>query len=1130
MKKFTDFVIEKRHYILVLFIVLAIVCGYLSTLVKVNRDMSLYLPKDSETRKGNDIMEEEFPNENESSLNVMFTNITDEEKIAEELRSIPNVSEVTTDKKDEYTLFTLTVSAKADSKEAKQVFDEVNSKYDNIDLSGDINDENKDILPVWIVALAIFCGLIILIIMCDSYIEPFLFLFAILLAVVFNKGTNIIFSSVSSITNAIAAILQLALSMDYSIMLINRYRQEKEKNPDKVEAMKNALYGSFATISSSSITTIVGLLALVFMSFTIGRDLGIVLAKGVLFSLISVFFCLPSLILMFDKLIIKFKKKSPKFKLDGLGKIVYKFRYAGVAIFVIIFSLAFVFKNYLNIKYTDSETDIVKETFTPTNQFAIIYPKEKEELIEEYTPTLENNENITEVLALNNTIEDVLPYNELNDKLEDTTIDDYLLKILYYHYFNEKEDNKINLNDFLSFIQDNVYNNEKLNKEVTKEIKNNITKLENFTNKKLITKKHTSKEIADMFLIKENTLNNLLIYYNSLNTKTTLTIKEFMDFVNKNYPNEVPKDILPFLDTNALNKELDYITLSKYFNMDEETVKNIYLYYLNTHELPKLTINEVVSLIDKEELASVKTFSNKEFITSKKTKKEMATIFNLNPEEVAYLYQDNDTLTPYEFINILVKVKNTEEINKLYLIMDSTINDKTYSYDELALVLGIDAATLKNVYILHELPNLTFTPIKFVDFILTNKDILNIDKETTQSLTKLQTIIKATINNTKYNYTDLSNILGISKENTKLIYGAIDTSKKETKLSYQEFINFLINDCLTNKTYAASFNEDKITKITTLNEIINDSLNNKKYGAKDMLTKLKKLDDVDSSLVELLYMYYGSVNDYNDKWTISLSDFVKYLNEDIINDKRFDDYISKETKNNIIEAKDTVSDAREKLSGENYNRLVINSNYPVESDETFDFITKTKNDLNDKDIYLIGNSLVGYEISNNFQNELNLITFLTILFIFIVVAITFKKIFVPIFLVLIIQGAVYLTMSLLTIQGGSVYFMALLIVQCILMGATIDYAILYTSYYMESRQNLDIKESLINAYNKSIHTILTSASILTLVTLVVGYFGSAITGKICITISEGTIASTILTVFLLPNIIAAFDKLFIKKK
>ena len=121
-------------------------------------------------------------------------------------------------------------------------------------------------------------------------------------------------------------------------------------------------------------------------------------------------------------------------------------------------------------------------------------------------------------------------------------------------------------------------------------------------------------------------------------------------------------------------------------------------------------------------------------------------------------------------------------------------------------------------------------------------------------------------------------------------------------------------------------------------------------------------------------------------------------------------------------------------------------------------------------------------------------------------------------------------MSLLTLQGGSVYFMALLIVQCILMGATIDYAILYTSYYMESRQSLDIKESLINAYNKSIHTILTSASILTLVTLVVGYFGSAITGKICITISEGTIASTILTVFLLPNIIAAFDKLFIKKK
>ena len=152
--------------------------------------------------------------------------------------------------------------------------------------------------------------------MCESYVEPFLFLTSILMAVVLNKGTNIIFSNVSHITDSIAAILQMALSMDYSIMLMNRYDQEKKTEKDKVKAMKNALYKAFQAISSSSVTTIVGLLALIFMTFKIGKDLGFVLAKGVLFSLICIFFVLPDLILIFDKWISKTKKRSPNIKVN----------------------------------------------------------------------------------------------------------------------------------------------------------------------------------------------------------------------------------------------------------------------------------------------------------------------------------------------------------------------------------------------------------------------------------------------------------------------------------------------------------------------------------------------------------------------------------------------------------------------------------------------------------------------------------------------------------------------------------------------------------------------------------------------------------------------------------------------
>ena len=173
---------------------------------------------------------------------------------------------------------------------------------------------------------------------------------------------------------------------------------------------------------------------------------------------------------------------------------------------------------------------------------------------------------------------------------------------------------------------------------------------------------------------------------------------------------------------------------------------------------------------------------------------------------------------------------------------------------------------------------------------------------------------------------------------------------------------------------------------------------------------------------------------------------------------------------------------------------------------------------------------MAYEMSQTFESELNFITILTMIAIFVVVAITFKSAIIPLILVLIIQCAVYMIMGILSFTGEKVYFISLLIVQSILMGATIDYAILYTSYYIEHRKTMNIKDSIINSYNKSIHTILTSASILIIVTLIVGYFASAIAARICKTISQGTTCSAILILVLLPAILASCDRIIIKKK
>ena len=241
MRKITDFIINKRYFVLSLFIVLTIISGALSTKVKINHDISKYLPDTSETRIGMDIMEKEFSET--STLNLMFENLSSEEKdkIKDELSHIDGVQSVSydhTDKynKQNYTLYVINVNSKSDSKTSANIYNEITKKYKDYTIytSGSISESNKNVLPFWIIALAVLCALVILLIMCDSFVEPFLFLISILMAVVLNKGTNIIFENVSSITNSIAAILQMALSMDYSIMLMNRYKDEKEKTSDKV--------------------------------------------------------------------------------------------------------------------------------------------------------------------------------------------------------------------------------------------------------------------------------------------------------------------------------------------------------------------------------------------------------------------------------------------------------------------------------------------------------------------------------------------------------------------------------------------------------------------------------------------------------------------------------------------------------------------------------------------------------------------------------------------------------------------------------------------------------------------------------------------------------------------------------
>ena len=283
---------------------------------------------------------------------------------------------------------------------------------------------------------------------------------------------------------------------------------------------------------------------------------------------------------------------------------------------------------------------------------------------------------------------------------------------------------------------------------------------------------------------------------------------------------------------------------------------------------------------------------------------------------------------------------------------------------------------------------------------------------------------------------------------------------------------------------------------------------------------------VPEAAVDLLYL--GKPEDA----VISVPDLLATAQNLLDSNSMFRTLLGEDTLSLLEDAQELLDDARRQLLGTNHSLMAVSTTLPLDAPETFDFIEQLNEDLG-KDLsgsfYLIGNSPMGWEMTKTFSDEQNRITLLTAGAVFLVVLITFRSFVIPAILVLLIQTAVYATMVIIRLQGFSIYYLALLVVQSILMGATIDYAILFTSYYRELRRSGDIPEALLGSYTNSINTILTSGSIMVVATLILGYaFSNPAIGQICHTISKGAACAIVLILFILPGALASLDR-FVKE-
>ena len=748
MEKTAELIVAKRKPILIFMLLFCLLCAFWALKVPINSDMTEYLPGDSPMKKGMDLMAEEFPDLSmPQTIRVMTENLPEDEEEAflAQLKEIPDVSSaVLTEKKDAFSLFTVGTGYAYGSPEERAL----EKALASLDVPGTSitvkNDEATGMdIPGSVFILAAAVLLTVLFVLCPSWTEPFLFLATIGIAIVMNMGTNILLGTVSKITWSISAILQLVLSMDYSIILMTRYRQEKDAQAKEAggtaafspqQAMSRALKRALPSIAGSGFTTLIGLLTLVFMHFKLGKDIGLVLAKGVFLSMVCVFTILPALILCFDRLVEKTKKKVPVIPTGGLADLAYRFRYVLLTGFVILFGITWYLQSFSDTSFTLNPKDPIAEIFPPNNPIVFIFHNEDEEEMAKLASELEQKDNITSVLGYVTTVGKQMTAPEMD------------------HYIHEMISG----------------------------------------------------------------------------------------------------------DASSLASGLS----GEDFDLD---------------------------------------FSNADQMLS-----------------------------------------------------------------------GVNASSLQMVYTL---------------------------------------------------------------------CGADDT------MSIRELFDFA----------------------------------------------------------------------------------VKNLNHPLVSR-----LIGKDLKKSLENAGDIMDRIVSQLKGPSCSLLMLSTTLPVESEETSSFIRGLKDEASSRlrmDYYLIGNSCMGEEMKDNFGSEFLLISLLTAASIFLVIAVTFRKLIIPLILVLLVQCGVFLTIMTTWLLGYKMYYLAVLIVQCILMGATVDYGILFTNYYRDCRQRLSIAESLKETYVCSLHTILTSSLFMIFGTGSIGFSPVDPTiAQICQSIALGAASATLLVLFVLPGVLAALDRFVVKKQ
>lgn len=971
----------------------AVICAVFIPRVKVNADMTLYLPDQSQMKRGMDRMAQTLPNLDQHMrlMGVMLTDTTlvaDAPVVLDSLTGHLTLDSVR--QRDTLTLFRYNITSYTDTDAIKEKVSAYYGSKAVVEVDGD-NMVMTGIGEVVLIGFAIL--FVVLTIMCRSYMEVVLFLAATGIAVMMNMGTNVFLGTVSLVTHSLAAILQMILSMDYSVILMNRFREEKDKGKASPEAMSAAIDASSRTIFSSALTTFVGLVMLIFIKFKIGADVGLVLSKGVVFSLLCNFTVLPGLILMLENAIWKTNKRTPSVPVAPVARFERAFRWPLAVVFVAFFVAAFILQRRTEINFSAYWPTPITDAFPPDNPVMLLYDTDEEARIPDLLDTLAEDPEVVSTLSYPSLALKQLTAKEMTERFSSISplITEDLLDIVYYAKAHPGRTERLRLSQL----------------------------------------EESANILAESGLIPSG-----------------------MDIGSITLP-------------PAESEE----------EPEQEPVAPVEETPVHVEETPVVQdVPDVEGTLVAEEPSAAQadtTFQGLSYedVTTPLTATQVADLVGADRRLISMVYRmagkkgKEDTMAPY----LLVR-----------FVRNEVLSDKRFS----RMVPKADAA------LIHETG-------RQMDSVYAAGPVVAIT-DPAGLIARADTV--ATVHPPLQDTSALAAVLPPTPM-------AEPEPEPEPEPEYVP---------------------------TPLEVLAEMAFTDARYPSREVYKALKGAGmDVTQEEINLLYLYTASRLYPEKDYRMSVGELLAFVGDDLLANPSFAGLVPEGASAEIAEARDMLSSGTDMLRGKECSLAIALTSYPGESAQTHEFVGRLQ-EMVDRSLegehYLIGESVMYNELKDGFPRELLVLTILTVVAIFIIVSLTFKSLIIPVILILTVMSGVYVNVYACGAGGKTMLYLSYLIIQGLLMGATIDYSILFTGYYRNCRRIMGIRKSLAVTYYRTVNSILTSGLIITIVPFVMSHVvKDQLTASIMHSLSMGALAVILLILFVMPGVLAALDPLVVPK-